>query len=53
MPLVVILPLFMGLDGVFYAPPTADFLTVILAVYLLNKYFAKHKQSFFFTRRKP
>lgn len=52
MPLVLILPLFMGLDGVFYAPPAADLLSVILAFYLLNKYFAKHKQNFFFSKRR-
>lgn len=52
LPMVMILPLFFGLDGVFYAPPTADFMSVLLASYLLNKYFAKYKQNFFFRRKK-
>lgn len=52
LPMVMILPLFFGLDGVFYAPPAADFMSVLLASYLLNKYFAKHKQNFFFRRKK-
>ena len=50
--MVLILPRCFGLDGVFYAPPAADFMSVLLASYLLNKYFAKHKQNFFFRRKK-
>ena len=51
-PLVLILPLFWGLNGVFLAAPAADLLAILLAAYLLNKYFVKHKQNFFFRRKK-
>lgn len=50
-PLVLILPLFMGLDGIFWAPAVADALATVLAVYLLKKYFNKHKQTFFFRKK--
>ena len=51
-PLVLILPIFFGLDGVFFAPPVADFMSIILSAYLLNKYFTNHKQNFFFRSKK-
>ncbi|MDR0952665.1 MAG: MATE family efflux transporter [Elusimicrobiota bacterium] len=51
-PMVLILPLFFGLNGVFFAPPVADLLSAIFAVYLLKKHFAKHKQNFFFKSKK-
>ncbi len=51
-PLVLILPLFWGLNGVFLSGPFADLIAIILAAYLLNKYFVKHKQNFFFRRKK-
>lgn len=50
-PLVLILPLFWGLDGVFYAPMAADAISTFLAVYLIKRYFDKHKQNFFFTKK--
>lgn len=50
-PLVIILPLFMGLDGVFVSPPLADLISGLIALYLLKRYFNKHKQNFFFSRK--
>ena len=50
-PAVLILPLFFGLDGVFIATPVADLGSIILSSYMLRKYFIKHKQNFFFSKR--
>ncbi len=50
-PLVLILPMFFGLYGVFFAPPIADFLSCILTYFMLREYFAKYKQNFFFSRK--
>lgn len=50
-PMVIILPMFFGLNGVFFAPPVADLIAIILSAYMLRKYFAKHKQNFFFSRK--
>ncbi|MCQ2410361.1 MAG: polysaccharide biosynthesis C-terminal domain-containing protein [Elusimicrobiaceae bacterium] len=46
-PLVLILPLFLQLDGVFIAPVAADAISTVLAVYLLRRFFAKHGLSVF------
>ena len=51
-PLVIILPLFWGLDGVFYAPVFADTISTVLALYLLKRFFGKHGQRFFFAKKK-
>lgn len=50
-PAVLILPLFLGLKGVFIATPVADFISIILSSYMLRKYFIKHKQNFFFSNK--
>ncbi len=50
-PAVLILPLFFGLKGVFIATPVADFISIILSTYMLRRYFIKHKQNFFFSKR--
>lgn len=50
-PLVLILPLFWGLNGVFAAPAAADLISVLLAGYMLKKYFDKHGQNFFFSKK--
>lgn len=50
-PLVLILPMFFGLYGVFFAPPIADFLSCILTYFMLRGYFAKYKQNFFFSHK--
>ena len=50
-PAVLILPLFLGLNGVFIATPMADFVSIVLSSYMLRKYFIKHKQNFFFSNR--
>lgn len=50
-PAVLILPLFLGLRGVFIATPVADLISVSLSIYMLRKYFIKHKQNFFFSKR--
>ncbi len=50
-PAVLILPLFFGLNGVFIATPVADFISIALSTYMLRKYFIKHKQNFFFSKK--
>lgn len=50
-PLVLILPLFMGLDGVFFAPVVADGISTVLAVVLLKNFFNKHGQTVFFKKK--
>jgi len=50
-PLVLILPLFWKLNGVFLAPVVADGVSTILAVYLLNRFFNKHGLSIFFKKK--
>ena len=44
LPLLVILPLFLGLDGVLYAGPIADFLAVALSVAMIKRNFRKLDQ---------
>ena len=51
-PLLLILPLFWGLTGVFLAPVFADAVSAALAAYLLKNYFSKHGQNVFFKKRK-
>lgn len=46
-PLVLILPLFFKLDGVFYAPVAADLISTVLAIYMLHLFFAKHDLRLF------
>lgn len=47
-PLVMILPVFLGLDGIWVAGPVSDFSSAMLAIILLNKEFrylqTKHEQ---------
>lgn len=50
-PLVLILPLFMGLNGVFLAPVVADGISTVLAVYLLKRFFNQHGQTVFFKKK--
>ena len=50
-PLVLILPLFLGLNGVFFSPPIADVLSIMLAAKMLKNYFDSHHQNFFFSRK--
>lgn len=50
-PLVIILPLFTGLDGVFLAPVVADGLATLLAVILLKRFFNAHGQNVFFKKK--
>ncbi len=51
-PLVLILPLFWGLDGVFLAPVVADGVSTLIAVLLLKHFFDQHGQTVFFKRKK-
>ncbi len=48
-PLVMILPVFLGLDGIWMAGPVSDFSSALLAIILLNKEFRylqdKHEQA--------
>lgn len=46
-PLVLILPLFFRLSGVFYAPVVADLISTLLAIYMLHRFFAKHDLRLF------
>ncbi len=39
LPLIIIFPIYMGIDGVLYAGPVADFVTVVLTVYFVYKQF--------------
>ena len=50
-PLVLILPLFWGLNGVFLAPVVADALSTLLAVWLLKHFFDQHGQTVFFKKK--
>ena len=50
-PLVLILPLFIGLDGVFLAPVAADAISTLLAVILLKRFFSAHGQNVFFKKK--
>ena len=50
-PLLLILPLFWGLNGVFFAPAVADILACTLAFFMLRGYFSKYKQNFFFSKK--
>ena len=50
-PLVLILPLFWGLTGVFLAPVFADAISTTIAVKMISDFFHKHGQNFFFSRR--
>ncbi len=52
-PLVIILPLFFGLNGVLFAPPVSDLLATILSIVLIHRYFKKHKQTLFRFRKTP
>lgn len=40
LPLLLILPLFIGIDGVMYAAPIADFIAAVLAVLFICAQFA-------------
>ena len=46
-PLVLILPVFFKLSGVFYAPVVADLIATLVAVYMLHTFFAKHNLRLF------
>ena len=50
-PLVLILPLFWGLTGVFLAPVFADAISTSIAVKMISDFFHKHGQNFFFSKR--
>ncbi len=50
-PLVLILPLFWGLTGVFLAPVFADAISTAIAVKMISDFFHKHGQNFFFSKR--
>ena len=50
-PLVLILPLFWGLTGVFLAPVFADAISVTMSVIMIKNFFDKHGQNFFFSKK--
>ena len=37
LPLLIIFPLFMGIDGIMYAGPIADFMAGVIAIYMVAK----------------
>ncbi len=41
LPLIIIFPLFMGIDGIMYAAPIADFVAAVVSVVLVRKEFVK------------
>lgn len=43
LPLILILPIFMGIDGVMYSAPIADFIAALLAILFVRKEFAHMK----------
>lgn len=43
-PLILILPLFLRIDGVMYAAPVADFIAAVLAVLFVTREFARMKR---------
>ena len=51
LPLVLILPLFWGLNGVFFAPVVADAIATAMAVFLLQRFFAAHGQTVWFRKK--
>lgn len=51
LPLVLILPLFWGLNGIFFAPVVADGVSTILSVYLLQRFFTAHGQTLWFKKK--
>ena len=50
-PLVLILPTFLGLTGVFLAPACADVISTLISVKMLKAFFDKHGQNFFFSKK--
>lgn len=50
-PLVLILPLFWGLNGVFVAPVLADLISTLIAITLLRNFFHQHGQTLFFKKK--
>jgi len=44
-PLLVILPLFLGLDGVLYAGPAADLLAMVIALAVVRPELSKMKEA--------
>ena len=45
LPLLVILPLFMGLDGVLFAGPIADLLAMVIALAVVRPELVKMKEA--------
>lgn len=41
MPLILILPLFMGIDGVLYSAPIADIVTLALIIVFISREFKR------------
>lgn len=45
LPLIVILPIFMGMDGILYAGPIADFFAFIICAIMIRKEFAREEYT--------
>lgn len=45
LPLIVIFPLFMGIDGIMYAAPIADFVAAFVSIILVRKEFIKMNKT--------
>ncbi len=50
-PFVLILPKFMGLDGVFFATTAADFFACLISAILLHHYFHKYNQTLLISKK--
>lgn len=50
-PLVLLLPLWWKLNGVFFAPALADLIATIISVVLLKQFFHAHGQTLFFKKK--
>ena len=45
LPLIVVLPLFLGIDGIMYAGPVADLLAALIAALMLRRQMGKMKEN--------
>ncbi len=46
-PLILLFPMWLGIDGVLYVGPIADFLTFMLSIILIMRYFKELNESEF------
>ena len=44
-PLIIILPMYFGLDGILYAAPIADFVSAVITAVLIYRFFTELKRE--------